>query len=170
MIRALLAVFVFVCALATPGVGGAQLVDPPIVMRDPAAYAQTFADSMALSGVLPIRETFAQLIGAEATVSGDVEASLRVYEHPEMIKPARVSRVIEDVALADTFRVIYLYHYYGGNFWIFTRLEFVRVSPTEWTLSRLAFADRWPNIVLTTSPGFASAAPREIVGAPRNRR
>jgi hypothetical protein len=134
----------------------AQLVDPPIVMRDPGVYAQVFADSMAISGIQPIRDAFQAMLGAETPLAAELEASLHVYEHPDMIKPAVVSRVLDDVSAADTYRVIYLYHYYGGNFWVFTRLEFVRISMTEWALQRMAFADQWKNVVLTTTPGFGA--------------
>jgi len=164
MIRVFLAVCVFVCALAAPSRAAAQLVDPPITMRDPAVYAQTFSDAMALGGVRPIREAFLQLLGPGAQMPADVDAGLRVYENPDMIKPALMSRVVEDVVLADTFRVIYLYNYYGGNYWIFTRLEFVRISTDEWTLSRLAFADRWAHVVLQTTPSFQSPAPARPAG------
>jgi len=157
MIRLISAFCLFVCALGLPTRASAQLVDPPLVMRDPGAYARTFADAMALGGVRPMREAFQQLLGPTASLPAEVDNSLRIYESPDMIKPAIVSRVLDDVVLSDAYRVAYIYNYYGGNYWLFTRLEFVRISTTEWTLTRIAFADRWANVALATTPGFESA-------------
>src|SRR5262245_28848960 len=132
--------------------------EPPIVVRDPGQYAQTFADSMALAGVRPLRDAFTTLI-APAALPPEGESSLRIYETSITQLPARVSRVIEDVVLGDALRTIYLYHYYNDNAWIFTRLDFVRIGEDQWALTRLAFSDRWANVVLTTTPGFRPPTP-----------
>lgn len=150
--------------MATP----ARADDPPVVTTNPALYAQTFADSMAMSGVRPIRDVFQALMGGP--LPPDVEPGLITYERAITQMPARVSRVIEDVTLAgDVTRMIYLYHYFGDNSWIFTRLEFVFLGDGRWALNRVAFADRWAAIVVATTPGFqpSQAAPAE---AARGRR
>jgi hypothetical protein len=158
--------FVFVCAalLASP----ARADDPPIVTTDPAQYAQTFADSMAIAGVRPIREAFETLLGGP--VAQESEAGLVTYERAITQLPARVSRVVEDVTLSGTVRTIYLYHYYGDNSWIFTRLEFIFIGEGRWTLNRLAFADRWANVVVATTPGFQSSRAPAPAQTPRGRR
>lgn len=135
--------------------GPAFADDPPIVTTDPTQYAQTFADSMALAGVRPIREAFEDLVGGP--VPQESEAGLLTYERAITQLPARVSRVVEDVTLSDTVRMVYLYHYYGDTAWIFTRLEFVAIGNGRWSLNRVAFADRWANVAVATTPGFQSS-------------
>lgn len=143
---------VFFAVLTAP----ARADDPPVVTSNPTVYAQTFADSMALAGVRPIREAFEALVGGP--VPQESEAGLVTYEQAITALPARVSRVIEDVSLGGgTVRMIYLYHYFGDNTWIFTRLEFVSIGDGRWSLNRLAFADRWANVVVATTPGFQSS-------------
>jgi len=110
---------------------------------------------MALAGVRPIREAFEALVGG--TIPADAEAGIVTYEQAITQLPARVSRVIEDVTLADSVRIIYLYHYYGDNSWIFTRLEFISIGDGRWAFNRLAFADRWATVVVATTPGFQSS-------------
>ena len=132
--------------------------EPPIVMRDPGQYAQTFADSMALAGVRPLRDAFTTLVAPNAPPP-ELESALRVYETAITQLPARVSRVVEDLVLGDALRTIYLYHYYNDNSWIFTRLDFVRIGEDRWALHRISFSDRWANVVLTTTPGFRPPAP-----------
>jgi hypothetical protein len=140
--------------------GRASAETPPIVTDDPAEYAQVFADSMAVSGIRPVRQAFeAMLAPSGGALPADAEAALIVYERANLHTPALVSRVIDDVVLGDAFRVIYLYHYFGGNGWVFTRLDFVRIGQREWALSRLAFGDRWSTVALTPSPGFTPVEP-----------
>jgi hypothetical protein len=129
----------------------------PVITRDPAQYAQTFADSMALAGVRPIRDAF-ETLAAPNEIPAEAASGLVTYERAITRLPAQVSRVIEDVELGGAVRTIYLYHYYGESTFIFTRLEFVRVSQDEWGLTRIAFADRWAGIVLATTPGFHSSS------------
>lgn len=154
MRNAVVAIFALVCVWAAP----ARAADPPIVTTNPAEYAQTYADSVALGGVEPIRDIFQTMQGGTALAT-DLEAAIMVYERANLTKPAAISRVIEDVQLSDVLRVIYTYHYFGANSWIFSRLEFVRVSDTEWALNRVAFADRWANVVLETTPSFRATTP-----------
>lgn len=132
---------------------------PPVITRDPGAYAQQMADMMALGGVQPLRETFMTMLApASGHLPDDIDSSLRVYENPNLIKPAQVARIIDDEVLGDSYRVVFLYHYFDSNYWIFTRLEFVRISPTEWTLTRLSFADTWNGVALPLTPGFQPAS------------
>lgn len=146
-------ILLFVLTASVFFVTSARAADPPVVTDDPALYAQTFADSMALSGVSPIRDVFEVLVGDP--LPPDVEPGLLVYERAITQLPARVSRIIEDVTLGgDGTRMIYLYHYFGDTTWIFTRLEFVFVGDGRWALSRVAFADRWASVVVATTPGF----------------
>lgn len=152
---ALLAALVF-CAAAPSA--RAQVARPPIVTSDPGAYARAFADQMALSGVAPLREAFSGLLHG-APIPPESEAALHVYESPDMVKPAIVSRVLDDQVVGDGYRVVYLYHYFGGNYWLFTRLEFVRISQSEWALVQFKFASTWTGVVLATTPGFAPPQP-----------
>jgi hypothetical protein len=70
-----------------------------------------------------------------------------------------VSRVIDDVVLSDMVRSIYLYHYFGENNWVYTRLDFGGIGDGRWALTGVCFADRWSNIVVATTPGFRPAGP-----------
>jgi hypothetical protein len=83
---------------------------------------------------------------------------LLAYERGLPSQQAVVSRVTDDVSLSDTFRSIYLYHYYGDNFWVHTRLDFVRVSQDgEWALAFAGFSSEWSGVALATTPGFRSS-------------
>ena len=147
---------IFIAALAALicAATSARAQDAAFTTTDPAVYAQAFSDAMTLSGVRPIRETFTRMLAGGGTLTADLEAALQPYEAANLQTPARIARVIDDVMLSDVLRTVYLYHYFGGNGWIFTRLEFVRISETEWSLSRLAFSDRWAAVALSTTPGF----------------
>lgn len=136
---------------------------PPIVTEDPGEYAQVFADAMTLSGVAPIRQAFSTIVGgAGGSIPADAEAALIVFERANLETPATVSRVVDDLTAGGAYRVIYLYHYFGGNAWVFTRLEFARISETGWAMSRLAFADSWAGVAIAATPG--------LVPTSRNRR
>lgn len=142
----------FVC-FAAP----ARAEEPPLTTADPGAYAQSFSDAMTLAGVRPIRDAFVAMIGQQ--LPADVEQGLRVYETAGLTLPAGVARVIDDISAGDAYRVIYLYHYFGGNAWVFTRIEFARIDERRWAVSRVAFADRWSGVVLSTTPAFAPSTP-----------
>jgi hypothetical protein len=133
---------------------------PDVVTDNPAAYAAAMADAMVLTGMRPLREAFRELLAPNGeALPANIETTLLTYERAVGQSTAHVSRVIEDVVLADTVRSIYLYHYFGGNNWVFTRLDFSAIGEGRWALTGLTFADRWSNIVLATTPGFRPAAP-----------
>lgn len=155
IVFALLAAFAFLAG----GPASAQIAGPPVTTTDPGAYARAFSDSMALTGGRQLRDIFTTMLGPSGAMPSEVDQSIRVYENDEMERPARVARVLDDVVASDAYRVIYLYHYFGGNYFLFTRLEFTRISTSEWALSRIAFADRWSGVVLATTPGFAPPQP-----------
>lgn len=138
---------------------GSARAQTTAVTENPAAYAQGIADAMALSGVRPLRQLYEEMLSSP-TLPADLESGLMVYERAIGQKAAEVSRVIEDIVLSDVLRVIYLYHYFGDNSWVYTRLEFHAVGDGRWAVARVSFADQWSNVVLTTTPSFRPGPPR----------
>lgn len=140
----------------------ARAQNPPAVVTDnPARYAQGFADAMALSGIRSLRETYVILYGPfGGALPTNIESTLLVYERAIGSATAQISRVIEDVTLGEATRTIYIYHYFGDNLWLFTRLDFYFLGDARWALGSLAFADQWASIVSATTPGFRAAPTR----------
>jgi hypothetical protein len=154
MMRVLLAILasVFVLAVARPA--AAQ----PIVTDDPREYMETLRDAMGVSGMGPLRSLYQQLAGS-AGINPQIEAALMVYERNMSSPRAAVARVTEDITLGDTLRTVYLYHYWGDNLWVHTRLDFVRISPTEWAVAYIGFGSEWHTIAQPMSPGFRPSPP-----------
>jgi len=138
--------------LLAPSTATAQ--SPPVTMANPSQYAADVANLMSRRGVAPLREIYNLMFGA--TLPANIEAALIAYERAIDGNTAVIGRVVETTTLADSFRSIYMYHYFGNNAWIFTRLDFVRISETEWALSTTAFSSEWSGVVSTTTPGFSS--------------
>lgn len=148
-------IIMLVCGLA-PGFARAE--DPPITVADPGSYVATVARQMQTEGMQPLRATFAQIASdSSGRLSPEIEANIVVYERAIEHRPARLYRLLDDVTLADTVRHIYYYHYFGGNAWLFTRFEFVRISDQRWALSGLSFTSDWRTIALVTTPGFRAS-------------
>ena len=77
------------------------------------------------------------------------------YERSLTSPRAALSRVTEDVTLSDTLRSIYLYHYYGENIWVHTRIDFVRISDDgEWAVAALSFGGDWSIVAQKRPLGF----------------
>lgn len=147
-------------AFAVAGLWGPVASAQPIVTPDPARYASELSNNMAVGGVAPLRELFGEMQRG-AALPPDVEAALLPYERAVTQRRAVIGHVIDDVMLSDVYRALYLYHYYGENFWLFTRLDFVRIGD-EWALSGAAFGSDWSKVALISTPGFRSVplAPR----------
>ncbi|MEZ5956746.1 MAG: hypothetical protein R3C27_05975 [Hyphomonadaceae bacterium] len=128
----------------------------PIALRDPRAYAETLADTMGVSGMAPLRSLYVE-VSPNGAVSAAVEAALLAYERGLPTTRAVIAKVEEDVTLSDTYRQIYLYHYWGQNYWLHTRVDFVRISDTEWAVSYVGFASDWAVLAPPVTPGFRSA-------------
>ncbi len=126
-----------------------------VVTRDPRAYTETLADAMGVSGMAPLRSLYVQ-IAPGGTINATVEAALLSYERALPTTSAAIAKVEEDVTLSDTYRQIYLYHYWGQTYWVHTRLDFVRISANEWALSYLAFGSEWSALASSTTAGFRS--------------
>ncbi|HVK81256.1 MAG TPA: hypothetical protein VM915_11660 [Verrucomicrobiae bacterium] len=126
-----------------------------IVVADPARHATELSNNMAVGGVMPLRTLYSQ-ISEGAALNASVEAGLMTFERSIAAPRAAHAAVIEDMSLADTYRSIVLYHYYGSTTWIFTRLDYVRIGPTEWALSSAYFGSDWRNVALPDSPSFRS--------------
>lgn len=148
--RALLAVVVILMALVSATPASAQA----ITTRDPRAYMETLANTMGVSGMAPLRSIYGE-INNGAALSTTVEAALLAYERGIPTTRAVIAKVEEDVMLSDTYRQIYLYHYWGQNYWLHTRIDFVRISADgEWAMSYVAFSSEWGNLTSATTPGF----------------
>ncbi|MBX9746365.1 MAG: hypothetical protein K2X34_05660 [Hyphomonadaceae bacterium] len=131
----------------------------PIVTRDPRAYMETLADAMGVSGMAPLRSLYVELSN-NAPLSTTVEASLLAYERGIPTTRAFVAKIEEDLTLSDTYRQIYLYHYWGQNYWLHTRVDFVRISNDgEWAISYVGFASEWSTLASGVTPGFRPSAP-----------
>ena len=152
--RKLIAAAAFACAALSASLAAAR----PIVTADPARYVGELADNMAVGGVAPLRAMYVEMYRG-AALPTNIEAALLTYERAITERRAVLGRVIEDVALSDTYRAIYTYHYYGENLWLFTRVDFVRIGE-EWALSAAAFGSDWSAVAMTTTPSFRAAAPR----------
>lgn len=150
--RTILALAVILLAYVAAPLASAQSV----VVRDPRAYADTLADAMGVSGMAPLRALY-QEVSPSGTVSATVEAALLAYERGLPSTRAPIAKVQEDVTLSDTYRQIYLYHYWGQNYWLHTRLDFVRISDTEWSVSYVAFGSEWGGLASPVTPGFRSS-------------
>lgn len=134
---------------------------PAVVTENPAGYAQGFADTMTLSGIRSLRETYVILYGPfGGTLPTNIESTLLVYERAIGSATAQISRVIEDITLGEATRTIYIYHYFGNNLWLFTRLDFYFMGDGRWALGSLAFADQWASIVSATTPSFRATPTR----------
>lgn len=132
----------------------------PVTTDNPAAHAQGLADGMALTGIRALREAYRELLGGETgTVPANVETSLLVYERAIGSRTAIVSRIVEDVTLSGTLRMIYIYHYYGENVWVYTRIDFHSMGEGRWVVAALSFADQWTNVAILTTPGFRPSPP-----------
>lgn len=127
----------------------------PVVMSDPGRYASDLSSTMSVAGIAPLRAMYSQMYSGAALPS-NIEAALLTYERGVTSNRALESRVIEDVSVGDAYRAIFLYHYYGSNAWIFIRLDFVRISPDEWTLSAASFGSEWTTVAIATTPSFRS--------------
>jgi hypothetical protein len=78
-----------------------------------------------------------------------------VYERGIPTNQAVIAKIEEDITLSDTYRQIFLYHYWGRNYWLHTRVDFVRISGDgEWAVSYIGFASEWAGLASTTTPGF----------------
>jgi hypothetical protein len=130
----------------------------PVVTNNPRAYMETLSNAMGVSGMTPLRSVYEE-VGNGAPLNPTVEAALLVYERGLPSTQAVVSRVSEDIMLSDTLRSIYLYHYYGENYWVHTRVDFVRISGDGmWAVAYVGFASEWNSIVINATPGFRPAA------------
>lgn len=134
---------------------------PAVVTENPASYTQGFADAMALQGIRSLRETYVTLYTPfGGVVPTNIESTLMVYERAIGSGTAQISRIVEDVTLGEALRIIYAYHYFGNNLWLFTRLEFYFLGDGRWALGSLAFADQWDAIASPTTPSFRAAPAR----------
>ena len=147
ILLALAAVFVF----AAPA-----RAQTTVITTDPRGYAQGLMDAMTLGGMRPLREAYTDMFNG-AQLSANIETTLLVYERAIGQNSAHVARIADDVVLSDVLRVIYLYHYFGENSWVYTRLTFHAVGDGRWAMAQLSFADQWATIVVATSPGFRPA-------------
>jgi len=141
------------CLAALFALQAADAFAQPIVTRDPRAYMETLADAMGVSGMAPLRSLYVE-INRGAPLNTNVEAALLSYERGLPSQQAAIARVAEDVMLADTLRSIYLYHYFGENYWVFTRVDFVRIADADWAVAYVAFSSEWNSITISTTPGF----------------
>jgi hypothetical protein len=146
--------FLFVVALALTAFAGSvdAHAEAPIVTDNPRTFANDLAGRMQ-QGVGALRETYAVLF-AGAALAPQLDAALIVYERGAAGKSATVHAIADDVALSNVFRSIYLYHYYGENMWMFTRVDFARIADNQWAVTSLSFSSEWSQVVSTTTPGF----------------
>jgi len=145
--RHFMAIVAFAIAAASASLASAQ----PIVTADPGRYAAELSNNMAVGGIAPLRALFTEMY--PTGLPTNVEAALITFERAITVRRAIEARVIEDVTLADSFRTIYLYHYYGSTYWVFTRVDFVRIGD-EWALSGASFGSDWTMVAMVTTPDF----------------
>jgi len=124
-------------------------------ISDPNEFAETLARRIASEGMLPIRETFSQF--GQATVDqATMEGTFALFERAIAGKQARSWDEIEDIGLRDRTRTIYYLHVFDERTVLFTRFDFIRSSAQTWSLIGLTFGSQWNQIVVPTTPGFAS--------------
>lgn len=127
----------------------------PVVVADPLRYATELSNNMAVGGFAPLRQVYVQFAEG-AALATNVEAALLSYERVITSPRAVEARIVEDVSLSDTYRAIFLYHYYGSTTWVFTRLDFVNLGGGEWRLVAATFGSQWSNVAIATTPSFRS--------------
>ncbi|HRE44234.1 MAG TPA: hypothetical protein PKY87_09710 [Terricaulis sp.] len=116
--------------------------DTLITVDNPATYSQRLADEIARDGVIATAPILTRIYALQAGVA-DIQlnpqqlAQFTTIQQMIAGRRATVVQQLADIALADTLRSIYYYHYFGRNVWIYTRLDFVRVGETQWALSAL---------------------------------
>lgn len=150
--KRLIALAAFAVAALSAPIASAQ----PVVTPDPARFVGELSNNMAVGGVAPLRALYVEMYRS-AALPTNIEAALLTYERAIAQPRAVIGRVIDDVTLSDSYRAIYTYHYYGENYWLFTRIDFVRIGD-EWALSAAAFGSEWSTVALSTTPGFRSGA------------
>lgn len=152
MNRILIAILtLLIIGVATPA-GHAQQSLPPVLTPDPDAYAATVARQMQREGMQPIRATFEQMFATNGSaLPANVEGFLVTWERYLGRREATIVKEVDDVVIGSVTRQIYYYHYLGGNAWLFTRFDFVRVGDNNWALSALSLEDQWFKIAQSTS-------------------
>lgn len=149
--RALLLTLVLLGAAIAPGAALAQ--SPPITTENPGQFTRDVSALMSRTGVGALRDIYVRLFASSA-LPANVEGALVTYERAIGGQSAVLGRVVEDTTLANTFRSVYTYHYYGSNAWLFTRFDFVKISDSEWALSAVAFSSEWSSVAVQTTPSF----------------
>jgi hypothetical protein len=149
--RAILAVIALAFVVLAPSGVSAQ----PIVTSDPGRYAAELSNNMAVGGVGPLRGLYVSMFPG-ASLPTNIEATLLTYERAITSPRAMEAGIVEDVSLSNRYRSVYLCHYYGTNLWVFTRVDFVRISPTEWALTAAAFGSEWSSVAQVMTPSFQS--------------
>lgn len=128
----------------------------PIVTPDPGRYATELSNNMSVGGIAPLRALYVDMFDARSLPT-NIEAALITYERAITNNRAVVARVVEDISLEDTYRSVYLYHYFGSTNWMFTRLDFVRIDPSgDWALSSATFGSEWSSVAMSATSGFRS--------------
>lgn len=141
--RAIIALLAAIGAALLAPAAFAQNPEASLIPVDnPATYSQRLADEIARDGVnatMPILSRIYAVYAGVEEIQLNPQQLAQFATAQQMIagRRAQVVQQLADIALADTIRSIYYYHYFGGNVWIYTRLDFARVGETQWALLAL---------------------------------
>lgn len=101
-------------------------------------------------GTLPYRELLQQM---QPTAIAQNEMVLNTLDSGIRGREALLSRKLDDVIIADSFRRVYYLHAFEGAV-VFTRLDFVNFGPRGWHVSAVFFGSTWENVAAGLTPGF----------------
>ena len=118
-----------------------------VITEDPEAYVSGVLSDIETEGMSSVRALFNEM----GLNNPQNEAAISVYQSHEDPSQKRWTELMGVVESGNALQQYYGYAFIGGNSWIYLRIDFNRMSDTDWVLSSLVFNSEYSQIM---APSF----------------